>query len=117
MGRARLDGNDTVADVFEARVDEHPEATAIHWGGNEYSYAELDSAANRLANWALGEGLERGDVVALMMRNRPEYLFSWLGLAKIGVEIALINTHLTEAPLAKAFAAADKRLQAPNHIA
>jgi fatty-acyl-CoA synthase len=109
MARARPDGTDTIADVFEARVDEQPEATAIHWACNEYSYAELDSAANRLANWALGVGLGRGDVVALMMRNRPEYLFSWLGLAKLGVEIALINTHLTGPPLANAFAAANPK--------
>jgi fatty-acyl-CoA synthase len=109
MERVHPGGKDTVADLFESRVDEHPDAAAVHWAGNEYSYAEVDSAANRLANWALDQGLERGDVVALMMRNRPEYLFSWLGLAKIGVEIALINTHLTGAPLAHALSAADPK--------
>ncbi len=107
MERVHPSGDDTVADLFESRVDEHPDATAVHWAGNEYSYAEVESAANRLANWALDAGIGRGDVVALMMRNRPEYLFSWIGLAKIGAEIALINTHLTGTPLVHALSSAD----------
>lgn len=110
MDRFRPDGSDTVADIFESRVDAQPEATAVHWAGNEYTYAELDEAANRLANWALEQGVGRGDVVALMMRNRPEYLFCWLGLAKIGAEIALINTHQTGPSLIQAFRSVGPKL-------
>ena len=39
-------------------------------------------------------GLQDGDVVALFMENRPEYVGLWLGMAKIGVEAALINFNL-----------------------
>lgn len=39
-------------------------------------------------------GLTRGDRVALVMENRPEYVITWLGLTKVGVEIALINYNL-----------------------
>ena len=47
-----------------------------------------------------GQGLGRGDVVALMMENRPEYLIAWLGIVKAGGTAALINTNLTKGPLA-----------------
>lgn len=34
-----------------------------------------------------------------MMDNRPEFIFTWLGLVKIGVCVSLINTNLTGKPL------------------
>ena len=37
------------------------------------------------------------------MENRPEYLFAWIGLAKIGAVTSLINTNLSGAPLVHAF--------------
>lgn len=37
---------------------------------------------------------QEGDVVALFMENRSQYVGLWLGMAKIGVEAALINFNL-----------------------
>ena len=36
----------------------------------------------------------KGDIIALIMENRKEYVPIWLGLSKIGVITALINTNL-----------------------
>lgn len=99
LGSVRADGTETVADAIEARVDMCPDATAIVWRGNPSSYRHIDEEANRVANWALGEGIERGSVVALMMENCPVYITVWYGLAKIGVQTALINTNLSGQPL------------------
>jgi len=38
----------------------------------------------KVARWAKGVGLKRGDVIAVMMENKPECLFMWTGLAKMG---------------------------------
>ena len=38
--------------------------------------------------------LKKGDCVALLVENCPEFIGLWLGLAKIGVVAALINTNL-----------------------
>ena len=40
-----------------------------------------------------------GDCVALFMENRPEYVGLWLGLSKVGIVPALINTNLLGQPL------------------
>ena len=61
----------------------------------EWTYAELDSYANKIAHWAVGQGARRGDVYALFMHNRPEYLAIWYGLTKIGVVPALLNHSLS----------------------
>jgi len=39
-----------------------------------------------------------------MMDNRPEFLFTWLGFAKIGVVTSLINTNLKGKTLLQSFA-------------
>jgi fatty-acyl-CoA synthase len=58
------------------------------------TYAEADALSNRVAGWALGQGLKRGDVVALVLPNRLEYVPIWLGLTKAGVIAALVNYNL-----------------------
>ena len=88
------DSSYTVADRLEARAARHPDLPAILYRDRRISYGELNARANRVAHWASGSGLSRGDAVALLMENRPEFLFCWLGLAKLGVVTALINTHV-----------------------
>jgi solute carrier family 27 fatty acid transporter 1/4 len=39
-------------------------------------------------------GLKKGDCVALVMENKPEYVGIWLGLSKLGIITAFINTNL-----------------------
>ena len=98
--RARPGGSFSVADAFEEKATQTPRKAALIFEDHVVSYGELDAGANRLARWAQTRGLRRGDVVALLMENRPEFVESWLGLAKIGVVTALINTNAAGRPLA-----------------
>ena len=52
---------------------------------------QVDEYSNKVANYFSSLGYKKGDSVGLYMENRPEYVASWLGLAKIGVIPALIN--------------------------
>ncbi|XP_043209142.1 long-chain fatty acid transport protein 1-like [Amphibalanus amphitrite] len=61
--------------------------------------ASLDEFSNRIGNVFLARGLKKGDAVALFLENRPEFVGTWLGLAKVGVVPALINYNLKETPL------------------
>ena len=72
-------------------------------------YAGLVALANRVAHWALGEGLRPGDRVALMMENEAAYPAIWIGLTRVGIVAALLNTQLVDAGLAHALAVADAR--------
>ena len=53
----------------------------------DYSNKVADIFAHRFQ-------LKKGDSVALYMENRPEFVGIWLGLSKLGVITALINTNL-----------------------
>jgi fatty-acyl-CoA synthase len=90
----------TVGDLLEERAAAHPERVFLYCEDRRVTYAALNAAANRVAHWAHGHGLRSGDRVGLMMHNRPEFLFAWLGLAKLGVVTALVNTNLRGRTLA-----------------
>jgi fatty-acyl-CoA synthase len=97
------------SDWLEAHFRSYADRPALIGETGSMSWAALDAFANRVAHWASGEGLRRGDVVALLMENRPEYIAIWLGLSRIGVITALLNTHLTGDRLAHCMRAADAR--------
>ena len=94
----------TVVDIFEHHARRAPESPAILCGDDVVSYGALDALADRYAQWARGQGIARGDCVALLMENRPEYIAAWLGLFKLGAVAALINTNLRGAALAHSIA-------------
>jgi len=94
------DSPNLICDDLEAAVDKWRDRSAITFEGKSVTYAELDAIANRYAHWAKGQGLTKGQTVALFMPNRLEYLAIWYGLTKVGVATALINNQLTGAALA-----------------
>ncbi len=75
------------------------------------TYRELDERANCYARWARREGLVKGDVVCLLMSNRPEYLAIWIGLTRVGVVVSLLNTNLSGAALGHCIS-----IVAPKHV-
>lgn len=88
-------------DVLEDSVDAHADRPAFFTDkGEMVTYAAFDAYANRVANWAVAQGLEPGSTVALYMGNRWEYVAIWYGLSKVGVLAALLNNQVTGQPLA-----------------
>jgi len=58
----------------------------------------------------LKNGVTAGDTVALMMENRPEYFFIWLGVAKIGAKTALINFNLKHKALVHSLSVSNSKI-------
>lgn len=81
-------------DDIESTIEKYPGNIAFIEGDRQWSYAQFDAYANQVAHWAKGNGLSRGDAVAIFVRNRLEYVALWFGLSKIGVIGALINYQL-----------------------
>lgn len=88
----RRDQPYSVADMLEERAADAGARAFIAFEGREVSFGEMNELANRVAHAALAAGLVSGSVVALMMDNRPEFPMVWLGLAKVGIVTALLNT-------------------------
>jgi fatty-acyl-CoA synthase len=105
------DFSDFLQPHFEARRD----APVLIGDRSRFTWAELDAFAARVAAWAIRQGFRRGDVVALSMENRPEYVAIWLGLSRVGVVTALLNTHLTGERLAHCVREASPRAWIVGH--
>ncbi|HWP98064.1 MAG TPA: AMP-binding protein [Syntrophomonadaceae bacterium] len=86
--------NVSLGSQLEKFAQERPQHPAILYENRVISYSEFNALANRYANYFAEVGLIKGDVVALMMTNRPEYLIATAGLSKLGVIISLINPEL-----------------------
>ncbi|CAK9830306.1 Long-chain fatty acid transport protein 4 [Anthophora retusa] len=84
----------TVAKIFARQVAAHPEKIAFIFEDKEWTYRELEEYSNRLGRYFRGKPLYRGDSVGLIMESRPEYVGTWLGLSKVGLVGALLNTNL-----------------------
>uniref|UniRef100_A0A671MRG5 Very long-chain fatty acid transport protein n=1 Tax=Sinocyclocheilus anshuiensis TaxID=1608454 RepID=A0A671MRG5_9TELE len=94
--KKHLRERNTVPKLFAKSVKKYGDKTALIFEGTgeKWSFKELDDYSNRVANLLLQRGFTEGDVIALFMENRSQYVGLWLGMAKIGVEAALINFNL-----------------------
>ena len=86
--------------AFEKAVKRNPKGTALLFEDQKFSYTELNEWANQIGHFFLSLGAKKGDVVALMVENRPECLATVIALAKLGVTTALLNTSQTGKVLA-----------------
>lgn len=86
----------TVPKMFQDVVRRHPDKTALIYEatGERWSFRRLDEYSNAVGNYFQRQGFLPGDVIAVFMESRPEFVGLWLGMAKIGVEAALINFNL-----------------------
>jgi len=68
---------ETAAETFAGK-------TAITCGERRVSYAELDKASNQVANAFVAIGVEKGDRIAMLMANSPEFVIIYFGAIKSG---------------------------------
>lgn len=95
----------TILDRFLEAVSKHPKKTFISFKNETFSYQDTDKQSNRIAQ-VLREraGVQQGDTVALFLGNEPMFLWTWLGLTKLGCAAALLNSNLRSRSLLHCFA-------------
>jgi fatty-acyl-CoA synthase len=107
--RLKGDQEDSPAKVLARQAKVRGSKVAILFEDRQYTYAEFNRQATRYAKAALALGLKKGDVAAILMENRPEFLFIAYGLNRIGVTAALINTNLNGKSLAHVLGASEMK--------
>jgi len=102
MAKAQVDacvklagGLGTVGALFRARAELCASTIAVEYRDRRISYAELRERVERASAMLAELGLTRGDRVALLSRNRPEYLEVELAAANLGVITACLNWRLS----------------------
>ncbi|MCI4364011.1 MAG: AMP-binding protein [Thermoplasmata archaeon] len=72
----------------------HGTKPALLFAGRSLSYVDLDRESDRVAAGLAAAGLQRGERLALLLFNCPEFVLLWLGAAKLGVVVVPLNTAL-----------------------
>ncbi len=72
----------------------HPRKTAIIFEGNRISYLDLHRKINKTCCWLQSLGIEKGDRVAVMLGNCPEFLELFLACSKLGAIFVPVNFRL-----------------------
>ncbi len=81
-----------LAQSIEKRAAALPDSVALHFEGEAITYNELNRRANQVANGLQGLGVEKGDRVAIMLPNIPEFIYVLVGTLKLGAVAVPFNT-------------------------
>lgn len=92
-----------------------PQKPAIVFDRQTLTYAEFNVMANQYAHFFASLGFDKGDIVALVMDNRPEYMAAVAGLSKLGVITSLIHIGLRGEVLAYAVNVVEARAVIVGH--
>ncbi|GAB2725108.1 long-chain-acyl-CoA synthetase [Nocardia thraciensis] len=97
------DSKSSVGLYFQRAARQRPNRVFIRFEGREYTYHDANAEVNRYASVLTERGVRRGDVVGVLMTNRPETLLLVLATVKLGATVGLLNHHQREQVLAHSF--------------
>src|SRR6188472_2540826 len=83
-----------LSSLLEGSAEAYPDRTAVVLGGTRLTYAQVDAAANQVANLLVSRGIEPGDKVALSCPNLPYFPIVYYGILKAGATVVPLNVLL-----------------------
>lgn len=78
---------------LEENASQYKNCIALCFEERRYSHADLNKLINQYANFFSSKGIERGEVVVVLLENRPEIIFIVGALSKIGAVASLVNPY------------------------
>ena len=99
-----------VHELFEQRVEAHPDAVAAEHAGRRWTYRELNARANRLGRALLARGLGREGVVAVVTERNLDWMAAVLAIFKAGGVYLPIEPQFPAGRVAAALSRAQCRL-------
>ncbi|GAA0671738.1 hypothetical protein GCM10010193_25010 [Kitasatospora atroaurantiaca] len=94
----------TVLQIFRAAVEEVPDSTAIAYFDGRLSYREVDRLSDGIAAHLKSQGFGRGDRLAIVLQNIPQFVLALLGAWKAGGAVVPVNPMYRERELAHVLA-------------
>ena len=83
-----------LAHLLESSAEKYADRTAIVFGDTRLSYAQVNGAANQVANLLVSRGIKPGDKVALSCPNLPYFPIVYYGILKAGATVVPLNVLL-----------------------
>lgn len=92
----------TIIDRFVQQAQRFPEKPFVIYEGVTYTYGDLETRSNRVAR-LFQDTVKKGDTVALLMNNEPDFISVWFGFCKLGCAVAFLNTNIKSRSLLHCF--------------
>jgi long-chain acyl-CoA synthetase len=89
----------TLVDYLTTLARDHGDKTSLLFKGRAVSYGEFDAASTAFAAALWSLGVRKGDRVALLLPNCPQFLVAEVGAWKIGAVVVAVNPTYTEREL------------------
>jgi long-chain acyl-CoA synthetase len=89
--RAPVHPAHSVVHALRASVERVPGRTAVAYFDGRLSYEDTDRLSDAVAGRLAERGLERGDRVAIMLQNSPQFVLALLGAWKAGATVVPLN--------------------------
>jgi long-chain acyl-CoA synthetase len=86
--------------LLEDSARSHPDRAAVVLGERRLTYAQVDAAANQVANLLVARGIRPGDKVALSCPNVPYFPVVYYGILKAGAVVVPLNVLLKSREIA-----------------
>ncbi|WP_341927028.1 long-chain fatty acid--CoA ligase [Nocardioides psychrotolerans] len=83
-----------LASLLEKSAEKYPDREAIVLGDTRMTYAQVNGAANMVANLLVSRGIQHGDKVALSCANLPYFTIIYYGILKAGASVVPLNVLL-----------------------
>src|ERR1700757_2143911 len=81
----------TVPAVLDSRAEQYPDRVMMSIGGIDVTFEQMWRRSCAAGNMLTELGVGRGDTVALFTATCPEWVYFWLGAARIGAVSAAVN--------------------------
>ncbi len=85
----------TIPDLLDELARRFPDRDALTGGGQRFSFRELRAAIREVAKGLHSLGIAKGDKVAILMGNRPEWVIADLAITLVGGVMVGVNTWAT----------------------
>lgn len=81
-------------DLLAQTLAVHGDRIGVAWREDQWTYRAFGEMVSRMAGWLRGQGIGRGDVVSVILGNRPEMLVAHFAVPALGAVLNSINTRL-----------------------
>ncbi|WP_430331620.1 long-chain-acyl-CoA synthetase [Rhodococcus sp. ACT016] len=104
------DARDSIGRVFQELARRQPHHPFIRFEGATITYGQANERVNRYADVLARNGVRHGDVVGILVKNRPETLLLTLAAVKLGAVAGMLNHNQRGDVLAHSLSLLDSRV-------
>jgi crotonobetaine/carnitine-CoA ligase len=85
-----------ISELLESQAEKYQDKVFLYFEEEKITYRDFDETVSRVANGFKRLGIKKGEMVAIMLPNSSEFLYSWMGLNRNGATEVPINIGFKE---------------------